>query len=142
MTGGARGIGRAVVRRLVAEGAAVAFTWRRDPAAARALEDELGGAASGFPLDLADPERPSSLVREVEAAMGPLRGLVNSAGALEEALLPMTSDAQWAAVVEVNLGGAFRLCRAVVPGMVARRAGAIVNVASLSALHGLPGQAA
>lgn len=112
VTGGSRGIGRAVVEALIREGSTV---------------------------DRADPDR---LVREVEAELGPVAGLVNNAGVRKEALLAMMSDADWDTVLETNLGGLFRCCRAVLPGMVSRRRGSIVNVASLSAMHGLAGQAA
>lgn len=142
VTGGARGIGRAIVERLAGDGWTVAFTWRRDEAAARDVEAATEGRARAYHLDLSDPKRPSDLVREVEGAHGPLLALVNNAGTLRERLLAMTTDDEWQAVLDVNLGGVFRVCRVTVPGMMARRAGAIVNVASLSALRALPGQAA
>ncbi|HEX6862047.1 MAG TPA: SDR family oxidoreductase, partial [Thermoanaerobaculia bacterium] len=69
-------------------------------------------------------------------------GLVNNAGIRRESLLALTSDEDWDAVIDVNLGGLFRCCRAVLRGMMVRRRGAIVNVSSLSALHGVAGQAA
>jgi len=81
-------------------------------------------------------------VAEVEAALGPVEGLVNNAGLRRESLLAMTSDADWDAVLDANLGGLFRCCRAVLRGMMVRRRGAIVNVSSLSALHGVAGQGA
>jgi 3-oxoacyl-[acyl-carrier protein] reductase len=142
VTGGSRGIGRAVVEALVAEGARVAFTFRAGEAAARAVEGASGGLARAFRLDLADRGRPAELVAEVESALGPLTGLVNNAGIQRSELLAMTSDVSWDEVLDVNLGGAFRVSRAVLPGMVSRRRGAIVSVASLSALHGVPGHAA
>ncbi len=143
VTGGSRGIGRAVVEALVADGEfAVAFTYREGEAAAREVEAASGGVARAFALDLRDRERPETLVAEVEAALGPVAGLVNNAGIRQEGLLAMTSDAAWDEVLDANLGGAFRLLRAVLPGMLRRRRGAIVNVASLSALHGVAGQAA
>ncbi len=142
VTGGSRGIGRAVVEALAAEGRSVAFTWRAREAAARAVEAAAGGRARAFHLDLADRERPDALVREVEEALGPLAGLVNNAGLRREGLLALTSDADWEAVLDANLSGLFRCCRAALRGMVVRRRGAIVNVASLSALRGLPGQTA
>ena len=80
VTGGGRGIGRAIVEALLAEGARVALTWRADEAAARAVEDAAAGRARAFPLDLADRRRPEALVDEVEAALGPLTGLDNNAG--------------------------------------------------------------
>ena len=142
VTGGGRGIGRAVVEALLAEGARVALTWHADEAAARAVEEAAGGRARAFPLDLADRRRPEALVEEVEAALGPPTGLVNNAGVRRESLLALTRDADWEEVLDVDLGGAFRCCRAVLRGMVARRRGAIVNVASLSALRGVAGQSA
>jgi 3-oxoacyl-[acyl-carrier protein] reductase len=148
VTGGSRGIGRAVVEALTAmaggagggEWEAVAFTYRSDAAAAHALETATGARA--FPLDLADRARPDDLLAEIEAVLPPVGGLVNNAGLLRESLLALTSDADWDAVVDGNLGGLFRCCRAVLRGMMTRRRGAIVNVASLSALHGVAGQAA
>lgn len=142
VTGGGRGIGRAIVEALVADGWRVALTWRADEAAARAVEEAADGHARAFPLDLADRRRPETLVEEVEDALGPLAGLVNNAGLRRESLLALTPDADWDAVVDASLGGAFRCCRAVLRGMVSRRRGAIVNVASLSALRGVAGQAA
>jgi 3-oxoacyl-[acyl-carrier protein] reductase len=151
VTGGSRGIGRAVVEALAAApaagggagaGTAVAFTWCSREAAAREVEQATAGRARAFHLDLRDRTRPDDLVAEVEAALGPLEGLVNNAGERREALLAMMSDDDWEAVLDVNLGGLFRCCRAVLRGMLVRRRGAIVNLASLSALHGVAGQAA
>jgi 3-oxoacyl-[acyl-carrier protein] reductase len=142
VTGGGRGIGRAIVLHLVEEGWAVAFTWCRNEAAAREVEQAAGGGARAFPFDVRDRGRAAGLVSEAEAALGPLHGLVNNAGIHREGLLALTPDAEWEEVLDVNLGGVFRCCRAVLPGMVSRRRGSIVNVSSLSALHGRPGQAA
>ena len=140
VTGGGRGIGRAIVEALVADGWAVAFTWASDEAAARAVSEQTGGRP--FRLDLRDRARPATLVAEVEKELGPVAGLVNNAAVRREGILAMTSDADWDDVVDVNLGGAFRCCRAVLPGMVYRRRGAIVNISSRSAEAGLPGQTA
>jgi 3-oxoacyl-[acyl-carrier protein] reductase len=142
VTGGSRGIGRSIVERLCEEGWSVGFTWRTDEPAAKAVETACGGRAVAFTLDVRDRQRPKPLVGEVEAALGPLTLLVNSAGVHIEGLLALTPDAEWDELIDVNLGGVFRCCRAALPGMVSRRRGAIVNVASLSALHGRAGQAA
>ena len=142
VTGGSRGIGRAVVEALAAEGLRVAFTWRSDEAAARQVEAVADGRATAFQLDLEDRKRPAALVAEIEERLGPVAGLVNNAGVQRGGLLALTSDAAWDDVVDVNLGGAFRCCRAVLKGMVSRRRGAIVNVCSLSALRGVAGLAA
>ena len=140
VTGGGRGIGRAIVEALVADGWGVAFTWASDEAAARAVAEQTGGRA--FRLDLRDRARPATLVAEVEKELGPVAGLVNNAAVRREGILAMTSDADWDEVLDVNLAGAFRCCRAVLPGMVYRRRGAIVNISSRSAEAGLPGQTA
>ena len=140
VTGGGRGIGRAIVRALVADGWAVAFTWASDEAAARGVAEETG--ARPYRLELRDRARPAALVAEVEKELGPLGGLVNNAAVRRESILAMTSDADWDEVLDVNLGGTFRCCRAVLPGMVFRRRGAIVNISSRSAEAGLPGQTA
>ncbi len=142
VTGGSRGIGRAIVETLVAEGRPVAFTWNTAEAAARAVEEASGGVARAFRLDLLDRGRPDDLVAEAETALGPIAGLVNNAGIRRESLLALMPDADWDAVLDTNLGGLFRCCRAVLRGMMVRRRGSIVNVASLSALHGVAGQAA
>ena len=74
--------------------------------------------------------------------LGPIAGLVNNAGIQASTLLALTTDETWDEILDINLGGAFRVTREVLRHMVARRRGAIVNVASLSALHGVPGHAA
>ena len=143
VTGGSRGIGRAVVEALLAgTGETVAFTWSSREAPAREIEEASGGRARAFHLDLSDRSRPDDLVSAVEEALGPVSALVNNAGVRRESLLALTPDADWDAVVDTNLGGLFRCCRAVLRGMMTRRRGAIVNVSSLSALHGVAGQAA
>jgi 3-oxoacyl-[acyl-carrier protein] reductase len=141
VTAGSRGIGRATVEALLGEGWTVAFTYRNGEDAAREVE-AASGRARAFALDVRDRERPGRLVTEIEKSMGPLEGLVNNAGLLRESLLPMTPDRDWDEVLDVNLGGVFRCCRAVLPGMMHRRRGAIVNVSSLSAVAGLAGQTA
>jgi 3-oxoacyl-[acyl-carrier protein] reductase len=140
VTGGNRGIGRAIVEALVAAGHPVAFTYHSDEPLARSLEAALGGRARALPLDLNDKARPTALVKEVEQTVGEIVGLVNNAGLQRDALLAMTPDRDWEAVLEVNLGGLFRCCRAVVPRMMHRRKGSIINVSSLSAIRGLAGQ--
>ncbi len=146
VTGGGRGLGRAIVTQLAHAGRPVAFTWKSDRQAAHDLALRLsadhGVAVRAFAFDLADRARPDDLLAEVEAEVGPLGGLVNNAGIRRESLLALTSDEDWDAVLDQNLSGAFRLCRAVLRGFVSRRGGAIVNVSSLSALHGVAGQAA
>jgi 3-oxoacyl-[acyl-carrier protein] reductase len=142
VTGGSRGIGRALVRALVADGRPVAFTYRDGEAAASALEAECGGRAKAWRFDLGDRPRPGIIVPEIEDALGAIDGLVNNAAIRRDELLAATPDADWDAVIDANLGGSFRCCRAVIPKMIARRAGSIVNVSSLTAVRGVAGQAA
>ena len=142
VTGGSRGIGREIVRVLAGEGWRVAFTWREREAEARQLAEELGDAARPFRFDLLDRSRPGSLVVEVEEQVGPIAGLVNNAGVRRDGLLAALPDDAWDEILDANLGGAFRCCRAAIPRMLRRRAGSIVNVSSLTAVHGLAGQAA
>jgi len=139
--GGSRGIGRAVVRTLVAEGRKVAFTYRDQEGDARALAAECGGLARAWRLDLRDRARPGDVVPEIEDVLGAIDGLVNNAAIRRDQLLAATPDADWDDMIDANLGGAFRCCRAVIPGMIARRQGSIVNVSSLTAVRGVAGQA-
>ena len=142
ITGGSRGIGRAVVTALVAEGRRVAFTYRDGEAAARALETACGGLAKAWRFDLCDRPRPGVIVPEIEDTLGGIDGLVNNAAIRRDQLLAATPDVDWDAVIDANLGGSFRCCRAVLPKMITRRAGSIVNVSSLTAVRGVAGQAA
>ena len=141
VTGGSRGLGRAIVERLAADGWLVAFTCRAAGDIA-ALEAGHDGRVLGVVLDLADHDGPERVVRALESGWGPIDGLVNNAGAGFTRLAAATSDADWDRTLDVNLGGAFRCCRAVLPPMVSRRRGAIVNLSSLAAVSGVAGQAA
>jgi len=118
----------------------VAFTYCSDQARAAETVDDLGHGVSSYHLDLSDPEAPERVVSLVENEVGPLDILINNAGVMSRGLLAMTSDVAWSRIVEINLSGAFRCCRAVLPGMMRRRRGSIVNVTSLSAFRGVAGQ--
>ena len=141
VTGGSRGIGRAIVEKMSQRGP-VAFTWHSNEAAAQEVTEATGGVAKAFHFDLRNRERAQELVTEVESAMGPIDGLVNNAGMERSEILAMASFDSWDEVIDTNLGGAFRMCRAVLRSMVSRRRGSIVNISSLSALRGVSGQAA
>ncbi len=141
VTGGSSGIGRAVVELLRSAGAPTAFTYRSGQEAAEEIAENTGAVA--FAFDLADRERPATLIEEVEERLGGLYGLVNNAGVPQKGgLLAMTSDTQWVDVLDRNLGGTFRCCRAALRSMIRRRKGSLVNVASLSALQGVAGVSA
>jgi 3-oxoacyl-[acyl-carrier protein] reductase len=142
VTGGSRGIGRATVEALVADGFTVAFTWRESEAEARSLAERLEGRAVPFRFDLRDRARAGNLIREIEEQVGPIAGLVNNAGVRRDGLLATLPDEGWDELLDANLGGVFRCCRAVIPRMLHRRRGSIVNVSSMTAVHGLAGQTA
>jgi len=142
VTGGSRGIGRATVEALAADGFTVAFTWRESEAEAQRLAERLEGRAVPFRFDLRDRTRPGNLVHEIEEQVGPIAGLVNNAGVRRDGLLATLPDEGWDDLLDANLGGVFRCCRSVIPRMLHRRRGSIVNVSSMTAVHGLAGQTA
>ncbi len=141
VTGATGGIGAAIARALHAQGAKVAITGRR-AAELEALAAELGGeGVLVAPADLADPAAPAALVERVEAELGSLDILVNNAGFTRDMLALRMGDADWAAVLEVDLTAPFRLARAGLRGMMKRRWGRIVSIASIVGVTGNAGQA-
>ena len=131
ITGGARGIGRAAVERLARDGWNVAFTY----VTSTDLPDGL--ALQG---DVRDASRNAAIVDEVIAKFGSLDALVNNAGIRRDALLYNMSDDDWRDVLQTNLDGAMSMTKSALTPMMKQRRGAIVNVASLSGLHGVVGQ--
>ncbi len=140
VTGASGGIGGAIGRALHRQGATVAVAGRRG-AALDALVAELGEHAHALTADLADPEASDRLVREAEAAMGHVDILVNNAGITRDALALRLREEDWQAVIEVNLTAAFRLARAALRGMVRRRRGRVIAIASVVGITGNAGQA-
>jgi 3-oxoacyl-[acyl-carrier protein] reductase len=140
VTGASGGIGAAIARTLHAQGAAVALSGtRRDVLAT--LAAELGERAFVCPADLRDATATDALVDAAEQAAGPLAILVNNAGMTRDMLALRMSDADWQAVLDVDLSAPFRLARAALRGMLRRRAGRIVNIASIVGVTGNAGQA-
>ncbi|MBV8546339.1 MAG: 3-oxoacyl-ACP reductase FabG [Acidobacteria bacterium] len=131
ITGGARGIGRAVVERLARDGWNVAFTY------VTSTDLPEGLALQG---DVRDATRSAAVVEEVVATFGSLDALVNNAGIRRDALLYNMSDNDWRDVLQTNLDGAMSMTKAALTPMMKQRRGTIVNVASLSGLHGVVGQ--
>ena len=140
ITGGSRGIGRVTAMRLLLDGWSVAFTYSRSKDAALAFEAESKGTAIAFQADVRDTPACGSLVSQVVERFGSIDALVNNAGIRRDALLYNMSAEQWDEVLDTNLRGAFVTTKAVLPLMMQQRRGAIVNVASLSGLHGVVGQ--
>lgn len=142
VTGGATGIGLAVARRLAAAGATVAIFNRnqeRAEAAVKAIRDS-GGSAQAFAADIAHTESVDAAFAAALAQLQRVDVLVNNAGLTRDGLFMRMSDAQWAEVLDTNLGGAFRCCRAVARAMMKARYGRIVNVSSVVGLMGNAGQ--
>jgi len=138
VTGASRGIGRAVAIELARAGARVVVNHRRSPEAAQALAAEIGGVA--VQADVSTTEGCEALVAAAQE-LGGLHVLVNNAGITADTLVLRMSDDQWDDVLSVNAGGTFRMCRAAMGVMSRQREGAIVNIASVTALRGNPGQA-
>lgn len=138
VTGGTRGIGLAVVARLIQDGFTVAATYREDIEAAKACQD-----AHGIPVlqcDVSSPADCARTIREIETRLGPVEVLVNNAGITSDAMFHRMTKEAWDRVVNVNLDGVFNLTRLVVPGMRTRRFGRIVNISSVNGQKGQIGQ--
>lgn len=139
VTGGGRGIGRAIALALGAAGAAVAVTGRTRASlesVVRELQADGPGRAMAQELDVTDPEAMAPALARIEARLGPVHILVNNAGIAESASITRTDPALWRRHLEVNVTGPFLLARALLPGMLARRSGRIVNIASTAGLAG------
>lgn len=140
ITGASGGLGAAIARTLHQAGAAVGLSGTRE-AALRQLAAELGERAHVLPCDLGDRAQTEALVGQAEAALGRVDILVNNAGLTRDNLALRLKDEDWERVLEVNLGAAFRLCRAALRGMLKQRWGRIVNITSIVGVTGNPGQA-
>lgn len=141
VTGGARGIGLACARALLARGARVTLLGR-DGAALEAAVRELGGTAQAAQMvqsvqaDIADEASVRQAFAQAEAAFGPVQVLVNNAGQASSQKFERTDAALWQAMLAVNLTGTFHCMQAALPGMLAARWGRIINVASTAGLIG------
>jgi len=140
VTGASSGIGIGIAEALHAQGAHVVLTGRRE-AELNAVAAQLGARASVMPADLNDPAAPAALVEGIEAAHGKLDILVNNAGFTRDMLALRMGDEDWNAVLEVDLNAPFRLARAALRGMMKRRTGRIVSIASIVGVTGNAGQA-
>jgi len=133
VTGSSRGIGAEVAVRAAAEGATVAVHYRTDAAAARGIVEKVratGAEGDCFDADVADGRQATRLVERVIERFGRIDGLVNNAGLTQVGPFLDIEPAEWDAVIATDLTGAFHTCRAVLPSMVERGSGSIVNIAS------------
>jgi 3-oxoacyl-[acyl-carrier protein] reductase len=138
VTGASGGIGAATARELARQGRRVAITYLRHRDEAETLAAEIGGLA--IALDLRDRVATQAAIERVQRDLGGIDILVLNAGTTRDGLLPFVADSDWEEILDVNLASAFRLTRALVRGMYARRWGRIVAVASASGLVGQIGQ--
>lgn len=144
VTGGSRGIGRAIALRLAQEGASVAILYAGNAQAAQAAAEEiqaLGVKAAMVQADVSDFGQAQAAYAAVKAQLGAPDILVNNAGITRDKLAMRMSQEDFDRVVQVNLSGAFYLIRAALPDFVRRRSGRIINITSVSGLDGNPGQA-
>lgn len=141
VTGGSRGIGRAIVERLAASGMDVTFTYLGNEAAAQeVIAANPGLAITAVKVDARDSAAVTACVDALIERVGRIDVLVNNAGVIRDNLLPLLEDADLAAVFDTNITGVFHFCRAVVPFMMSKRSGRIINISSVSADKGGRGQ--
>jgi 3-oxoacyl-[acyl-carrier protein] reductase len=139
VTGGSRGIGRAVVERLARDGRDVAFCYASRPDAAEETvrrAKEYGGSVQAECVDVADGEAFRAYVKRVEDDLGPVGTLVTCAGITRDNPLLLMKDEEWARVIDVNLTGTYVPCRSVIFSMMKRRSGSIVLMSSVAGVYG------
>lgn len=142
VTGGSRGIGEAIVRRLVADGATVFFTYNSSPDKANAIASELG--ATALQADVANADSVANLVKTVlehpANSTKRIDILVNNAGITKDTLVLRMSESDWDSVIDTNLKGAFLMSKALTKPMMSQRAGKIINIGSIVGITGNVGQ--
>jgi 3-oxoacyl-[acyl-carrier protein] reductase len=131
ITGGSRGLGRALVETFIAEGARVAFSYARDDAAAQTTVTATGQAAKAFRVSVLDTAGTSAMIEEIEREWGGIDILVNNAGISQNLPLALMEEDDWDRVMDVNVKGTFLTCRAVLRGMIRRQRGVVLNIGSL-----------
>ncbi len=143
VTGGSRGIGKAIVEAFLAEGATVAYVSRtqaEDHAALEALASEHGGAVVFHQADVGNEESITSAIDALHESFGSIDVLVNNAGVTKDGLIFRMKSEDWDDVLRINLSSAFYTCRAVSRLMIKQRSGSIINVTSIVGLIGNGGQ--
>jgi 3-oxoacyl-[acyl-carrier protein] reductase len=143
VTGGSRGIGRAITLELARRGAAVVVNYNKSPEAAEEVVKKIqaeGGQAAAFQADVANFEQAAALVKFAVDTFGDLHILVNNAGITKDGLIMMMSETDWDAVVDTNLKSTFNCSKAAVKHMLRKRYGRIVNISSVAGQMGNGGQ--
>ena len=139
VTGASRGIGKAIAQQLVQQGATVIGTATSEKGAA-AISDYLGDKGKGIALNVTDADSVQETVKSLEKEFGSIDILVNNAGITRDNLMMRMKDDEWSSVIDTNLTAIFRVCKAVVRGMMKRRNGRIINISSVVGTTGNPGQ--
>lgn len=139
VTGGTRGIGLAITKRLISDGFRVAAIYHGNDVAAKACEDSTG--AKAYKLDVTNYDDCKTVCGQIEKDMGPINVLVNNAGITKDGMMHKMKKDDWHAVIETNLTSCFNMCQAVLNQMRARSYGRIVNISSVNGQKGQLGQA-
>lgn len=142
VTGGSKGIGAAIAIELARAGFDLWLNYRSDHVAARQVAAEVaaaGGACRLLPFDVADPEAVKAALEPLLAETIPF-ALVNNAGFAKDTVMALMSEQEWQGVLDVHLGGFFHVTRALLPGLLKKRQGRVVNIVSTSGQCGMPGQ--
>jgi 3-oxoacyl-[acyl-carrier protein] reductase len=143
VTGGSRGIGRAIVEAFAREGAKVAVVYRGSQEAAEALVSgvtQAGGTAKAYQADVADLASVEACLKKIEEDLGTVDILVNNAGVIHDDLFVRLEPEQWNKVIQTNLGGVYNFCRGAAYPMMRKRSGRIINISSVAAEHVNMGQ--
>ena len=140
VTGGNRGIGRAIVEAAVGQGARVSFTYAKQDGEAKQVVEHLGSSAVAFNADVRDLARSQAVVAETIERFGRLDGVVNNAGIVRDKALMMMSSQEWQEVLDTNLTGTFNICRAAIVTLMKQKYGRIINIASVAGIAGVAGQ--
>ncbi|GAB3016389.1 3-oxoacyl-ACP reductase FabG [Bowmanella dokdonensis] len=140
ITGASRGIGKAVAQKLASQGATVIGTATSE-GGAQAISDYLGSQGKGMALNVTDTEQLNACLEAIRNEFGEIDILVNNAGITRDNLLMRMKDEEWQDIIDTNLTSIFRLSKAVLRGMMKKRAGRIVNIGSVVGSSGNPGQA-
>jgi 3-oxoacyl-[acyl-carrier protein] reductase len=138
VSGGSRGIGRAIVQGLAREGAKVAFTYLQNTTQAQELSNDE--TIVGFQADVTSFDRAKDLVKQVKERFGRIDILVNNAGITRDKLVALMSEKDWDDVLDTNLKGSFNLTKHTVGIMLRQRSGSILNITSISGIVGMAGQ--
>src|SRR2546422_4435904 len=138
VTGGSRGIGRAIVQALARTGARVVFTYLQNKSAADEITNN--DTIIGLPVDVTRFDQAKELVKQVKERFGRIDILVNNAGITRDKLIALMSEKDWDDVLNTNLKGVFNLTKPVIGVMLRQRSGSILNITSISGIMGMAGQ--